>query len=854
MKRFVFLIMLLYATVGAACADVDSITLKADYLRFDQVQTYLQASGNVEVFSPSFSMKSDTLEVDTSRNIFIFNNRVDGLLDGNAFSADRYTVYGDDEQMEARNISAKVRTKEVGGVVSFKAASLFKKGEEQWGGDGVFTTCKYGTPHFHIQSSAYHYYPDDRAEAQNMLFWIGPLPLLYSPYWIYKLGYQNPIMYYPVIGQDETSGWFLQTTWDYYWNKSHNSLFLVDWYERIGYGLGVDHSWKIDTNSDLRAKVFGLFDTQGVLDDEYKYYTDIKYNLALSKELNTNWSYYYQTYDRYTNNYSKKEQKTFASTLRYARGSDNINFSYNHSYDYRYMSIYRNKYNLSLNNALSYLEDNYEDASVHNIDRRYGYSTMLLEGSLRSDYSTQQTNDRLRSSTLTEHYDRMFSLGNTPLNAVRFSFDPQWLQRRSDVHQPFDQSLVHNYNADFSPAPYTPLTNLNVRYYWIDDLDSSQVNTDYTDMYQVKSLPEVKMGFKPVPVNIPLPGVPSGNELNLFTLQQNNFLYGHYIETKKLANSDYKMDASKYSMSTSLVRNQRIDEINANVNFSSRFEQIFYDTGDQANTRDDNYGVSVDWFGFMRYSLNYGRNYPGTDLTDSTQKSGTPFFFDAKNYSLYNNRNQVFSLYLMSPQEELVSRYVDLPPLHQPWQMFLWNFSWSHNFITNYFTDISTDLTLQPIEALRINLSAVFDPYDRNSNGYFWTQPLTGVTDWRITNELYLRQNFRIDLNLPQDTNLLNASNELGYVQQIGEAEYLKFKLTHLWDNYRKQWYTNNYSVAWEQDCIMYMYDYSRMNEEHKFTFKIKAFEADPLGYSKSRINGVDKWQFQGLNKSMERR
>ncbi|HCT84872.1 MAG TPA: hypothetical protein DF296_06695 [Candidatus Margulisbacteria bacterium] len=847
--KFILLFFLLFLSVSHICASEEKIAVKADYLRYDKNSTLMNASGNVEVSSPIFLISSDSLSIDPSGNHFIFDGHVNGTMEGNTFSSNKFVLFADDEYSIANNIEAKLRSKDVGGIVTFKADTLHRHPEKNWGESGDFTTCKYPGSHYRVHANSFEYYPKSRIEAHDLVFSVGPVPVMYSPYWFYRLGYQNPILSYPVIGQDEKNGWFVQTTWDYFWNKSNRSLVLLDWYEKVGYGVGVDQRWSINDSTNLSAKLFGIIDTSGVLKGESKFYTDVKYDTKLSPYLTTNAGYYFQNYDRNSNDYSKKEQKKMNFSIKYAKDKEKYGFSFDHFYDKRTNAYFRN--NIAINiNEFGYDESKNWDKYHESISRKYSFNNEFLGGSQSLYHTIDEQDRKVNRSTISERYNKSFYFSNSPLTMVSLSLSPELIQSRAN-NSLFDKSLKHNYTTKLGFDSRSPVNSVDINYNWVDDMDGETVTSDYYDKYNVKSLPVVNVALKNATLDVPNP---VGNGwINIFQVQ-NSFLFGHYIERRKLRTSDYKMDTNKYSIKLALSRSIPIEQLGSTFFFRSNLEQNFYGTGDQSNYRSDTFGVDNNWFNCINYSLTFNKNYPGIDMFDKTEHSNSPFFFDAQAHQKSFSRSQALTFYLMSPKEELPARYSELTPVQPQWKMLNWMFSWNHNFINKNPVDVHTVLTLKPLNTLTIDMDTYF-AIERKRSQKFWSQqPLITNVLWNISKELYLKQSFRHDLNLPARKNLLSASTELGYVHQVGESEYWKFTWNTIWDAPNKQWKTNSYSVMWELDCLQYMYDYQRQNEEHKFTFKVKAFEADPVGFTKSKVNKVEKWQIQGLDKSMEQR
>lgn len=857
-KRLYVLLIVLFQILICPHLLAENISLQSDYIRYDKSYRQLTATGNVRVITDDFIINSDYLYINPSDNVFVFESNVSGNIDGNNINSERLVMHSADKYFEMEEIQGQIRSKHVGGLIYFRSKQLFEEPNKKWGSKGIFSTCKYPSHHYHLYADSFEFYPDDKIVASHLFFNVGGLPVFYSPYWIYKLGHQNPILYYPVIGQDEVRGWFVQTTWDYYWNPEHSTLYYVDWYEQIGYGLGLNHTWKMANGDRLSLKGFNVYDQAYAFLGEEKYYGELKYDTKLFKDFKLNTRYYYQTYDRNSNSYTDRERKESDISVSYSGGGQTTSLKLDHDYDYKRDEL-KNQYDFRYGykgNNFSYTDLSRKYTKDEYIYRTYGFSNTMY--GIRNSFSHKKdeknkTIQRLETN-YNPSYSKSFSYKDNYLSSVSFSLSPKyWEEKR--LKKDFNKKLTHQYSSSLSFSKGYPLKSMNINYYWIDDIDGDTVTSDETEKYYVRKLPEMSFVYNDIAIDLPTSVDPTGAGVNLFDIKLSS-LFGRYIEEKKISGSDYRMDTEKYQFKMNFVRTLPITPIGGRVWYNSSFEQNVYGTGDASNYRSDSSGYDLDWFSFIKYSCSYNKSYPDMDIFDSEAESNTPFYFDARSKSPVFTRNQKLTLYYLSPLTDLGSKYSVIGAAEKRWELFNWSFSRNHDFVRNTAYDVDTTMLIKPTANNYVEMKTKFDP-EYSMHERFWTSPLTIVMNTHLFWGIYMNKTYQIDLYLPRKENLLAGSSTLSYERQVKEDEKWTFSIKDSWNRSKREWEMKNYSVKYELDCLTCLYEYRRsnkLNDEHKFTFRVRAFANDPIGYTKSKVNGVEKWQVHGLDKGMEKR
>lgn len=857
--RLVTTFLLLFLFNSIAYAIYDNLgKLKADYFKFDESISQITVSGNVMISTDKFKVKSDRLYISTSTNAYYFEGNVEGDLEGYKVNSSKLVLYPDEGYIDVNEARANFSPENVGGTVYFYAKSLYDTPDLKYGEHGSFSTCKYDSKHYHIYANTFYYYPGKKLEAWHAIFNVTGMPILYSPYWFYKLGHQNPIMYYPVIGQENLRGWFVQTTWDWYINQEHSQMWYIDWYEKIGMGLGAKHTWKINKDSELMLKGFGLYDknarfrttnSDGSYKLDRKYYMSSSYKTEIAKDLNLNTSYYYQTYDRYSNDYRREKRRK--TSYRIDHTPDKMKNYISHNQDNNYsLKKYDNTYSLNIGDSVNYVNYNetnkeykYGSGNNESVSRLYklGFKTYDVHHSLSHKREDKNNSLYYLSTEYKPSYSKSFSLKNSALSRYRLNLQPYfWEEQRQGAA--FNKKLQHKYKADFYFNKNFFLQSANMEYYWIDDLDDDEYISDSSEKYYVRKYPEVKLNFKKIDID--------HNNFNFFTINTTG-LFAHYVEQKDLLNSDYTMDTTKYQAKTELSREQLLDELDTTIWYKTSFKQDFYGTGDAGFDRSDSSGFRSDLWEHFYYKCDFTKTYPDGN-------SNSPFYFDEITKRRAFERRQVFKIYNTSYKIPYAHKYSLLKKNAEHWNSFDWNFSWYHDFFRNYDSDVETKMIVMPIKETKAELSSAFDPNFKSKYGQkFWKKDLLISLDLKLQERLKLLQKYSIDLNESTKKNLSSATSKLEYTQPVSSDSFLHFMWQSDWNRTALRWNTSRYSVKYELDCIEYTYEYQRSNKDndnHKFTFLVKAFPSDPIGISRSKVNGVEKTQMQGLDKNIERR
>ncbi len=227
---------------------------------------------------------------------------------------------------------------------------------------GDFSGCDLEEPHYYFDASEVTIYPDDHLVARHVVFreLNGSLPLFYWPYLYISLKDKDQQLI-PEFGYNQRRGWFLKTTYYYWYQNRLPGEFYLDYYTISGYGGGFKQhifyepdfkSWVYYYAQENRTGIPGLLNWQGAVNIEdqrgdwqtdtnlnytdYDDYTQLKGRINIRKSgekqhLNFNSRFESQDYFETDNNDDKKLDLDLIYRMALENDWD-LNLSYNQDY------------------------------------------------------------------------------------------------------------------------------------------------------------------------------------------------------------------------------------------------------------------------------------------------------------------------------------------------------------------------------------------------------------------------------------------------------------------------------------------------------------------------------------------
>lgn len=200
---------------GSVILKYKDIMICCDLLEIDVVSGKLRASGNVEFHDGEDVAwgKSLTYDLPSEHGV---------LQSGNV------TVQGD--RMEGPMYI-------VGSEFQADPGRILIEG-------GSFTTCDLETPHYRVEAEEIEIHVGDRMELWQLSYWEGKRCIFHWPYLVIPLREDNRFDM-PQVGYGAHEGWFVKTTYNYYRNPSFRGFLYLDYFSRLGPGLGAKHLYDL---------------------------------------------------------------------------------------------------------------------------------------------------------------------------------------------------------------------------------------------------------------------------------------------------------------------------------------------------------------------------------------------------------------------------------------------------------------------------------------------------------------------------------------------------------------------------------------------------------------------------------
>jgi len=382
--------------------------------------------------------------------------------------------------------------------------------------------------------------------------------------------------------------------------------------------------------------------------------------------------------------------------------------------------------------------------------------------------------------------------------------EPRYIRasQRLSHSQPFlIKDSNFNFNASYSNTIRQPgisgderldlnydVTGRENLYSWkISENRHVRMNSDplygNSDQFTEKS-PELTLAFNP-------------QDLKLFTLSP-SLGYGYYREVAQVPNYG-KRDFAAGKYTASLAANRSIPLVfGTSLYLAYGVDQYLYSPGDELYAQTENYSLNTALFDCFRNDITFDRGI---------SEGNSPFLFDRLG-TRYSNLKETLTLYYHN--------YIN------------WVTTGGFNYQTNKYFNIDTTLALNPHPAFSSRFITGWDIENQrweDLSSSLGIKPLDKLTD----NIVLLN-----DLNsgmLKSGSNLL----DLEIADEKDWQDHWHFKIGHVYDTSTQQFKPVDVMVEKDLHCWVVKYTYSDYRKEFSFTFTLKAFPGEPVGYAEGR-------------------
>ncbi len=234
-------------------------TIKADHLSVDTPTDSYHAEGNVHISQQGASLLADSviyhrLTGDAVAEGDVRLERGGDTMNGKKLLLNLVTQHGE-------LLSGELFVKKSN--FRLRADRLMKTGDADYRVErGTFTTCDGDHPSWRFEASRVDVTLDEYATAKNAVFYVGDVPLFYTPYLVFPANTdrQSGLMI-PKLGFSSKRGFYIDQP--YYWaiNPSQEATFDLDLETSRGVGTGVEYRYLRPHGSQGYLHAFGIYDT-----------------------------------------------------------------------------------------------------------------------------------------------------------------------------------------------------------------------------------------------------------------------------------------------------------------------------------------------------------------------------------------------------------------------------------------------------------------------------------------------------------------------------------------------------------------------------------------------------------------
>ncbi|NLS44238.1 MAG: LPS-assembly protein LptD [Firmicutes bacterium] len=239
------LLIVFLPTTSYADDSNKSAKLTGDSLSVDLEKRFVCAKGNIVLKYKEFVIYCDSLEINTISGEIFASGDV-RFHDGEDMVQGESLIYNLMERTGALELgTAIIKDNHMKGPIYVTGSKfLTLPGKIQIEG-GSLTTCDLESPHYRLEAGEIEIYIGDKMELRKLSYWEGNLCIFHWPYLVIPLREENrPEM--PQIGYGTEEGWFIKTSYNYYKDPSFRGFLYLDYFTRLGLGLGVTHFYDFE--------------------------------------------------------------------------------------------------------------------------------------------------------------------------------------------------------------------------------------------------------------------------------------------------------------------------------------------------------------------------------------------------------------------------------------------------------------------------------------------------------------------------------------------------------------------------------------------------------------------------------
>ncbi len=229
----------LYAGVSRAegLPTKEPVVVNGDHVEYQQTEKKVIGTGNISVTYKDIVLTCDKIAVNLETHDAEAEGNVNITQKGAYFIGDKINY--NFEKRSAVIDYGYVNAKPFYG----RAEGLTKEpGKDEFSlYNGSITTCDLDKPHYRIKAERVKIYLGDKVVANNVVFLIGTVPVMFLPYYVQPLDENNKSHITVIPGQSKDWGYYALTAYRYYLDDKFRGDILLDYRSKKGLATGVNH-------------------------------------------------------------------------------------------------------------------------------------------------------------------------------------------------------------------------------------------------------------------------------------------------------------------------------------------------------------------------------------------------------------------------------------------------------------------------------------------------------------------------------------------------------------------------------------------------------------------------------------
>jgi len=262
------------------------ISLIAEYITYEKIdeEDLVIAKGEALLKYQDIEIKADYLKINLTTNLLFASDKVLFKQDETETYCEELSYNWKTKKIILLKLKAELTGEGVEGKIYYQGEKMenFPKTVELT--EGSFTTCELEEPHYHIVAKELIIYPKDKIIARNISWYEGKTKIITLPYFLIFLDRKTQLPILPKIGQNSKDGWFIKTYFNYYIDEKSYGTLYIDWLEKKGIGLGVEHTLEIGDENNSGETSFYLYQIKEKDTDKFKLTGKLNYKQEFIEE------------------------------------------------------------------------------------------------------------------------------------------------------------------------------------------------------------------------------------------------------------------------------------------------------------------------------------------------------------------------------------------------------------------------------------------------------------------------------------------------------------------------------------------------------------------------------------------